>query len=138
PPVVMDHPMISRGMPEVRGALARRRRRLQTQWLNIAQTAIAASAAWALASLVNARPFFAPVSAVISLGVARGRRTTRAIELALGVAVGIAVADLIVLALGTGTLVIALVVALSMMAALLLGAGAILVNQAAASAIPDA
>src|SRR5207247_4559894 len=40
-----------------------------------------------------------------------------------------------VLALGTGTLVIALVVALSMMAALLLGAGAILVNQAAVSAI---
>jgi uncharacterized membrane protein YgaE (UPF0421/DUF939 family) len=122
-------------MPEVRGALARRRNRLRANALNIAQTAVAASAAWALAGFVNARPFFAPVSAVISLGVARGRRTTRAIELVLGVAVGIAVADLIVLALGTGTLVIALVVALSMLAALLLGAGNILVNQAAVSAI---
>ena len=133
--LVVERPRIARTLPEVRGALARRRRRVRTQSLNIAQTAIAASAAWALASFVNAKPFFAPVSAVVSLGVARGRRTTRAIELALGVAVGIAVADLIVLALGTGTLVIALVVALSMMAALLLGAGNILVNQAAVSAI---
>ena len=67
--------------------------------------------------------------------MARGRRTARALELVLGVAVGIAVADLIVLALGTGTLVIGLVVALASLAALLLGAGTILVNQAAISAI---
>jgi uncharacterized membrane protein YccC len=75
------------------------------------------------------------VSAVISLGVARGRRTVRAIELTVGVAVGIAVADLIVHALGGGTLVLMLVVTLSMIAALLLGAGTLLVNQAAISAI---
>jgi uncharacterized membrane protein YccC len=75
------------------------------------------------------------VSAVISLGVARGRRTVRAIELTVGVAIGIAVADLLVHALGGGTLVLMLVVALSMLAALLLGAGTILVNQAAISAI---
>jgi uncharacterized membrane protein YccC len=67
--------------------------------------------------------------------VARGRRTVRAIELTVGVAVGIAVADLIVHALGGGTLVLMLVVALSMLAALLLGAGSLLVNQAAISAI---
>jgi uncharacterized membrane protein YccC len=67
--------------------------------------------------------------------VARGRRSVRAIELTVGVAVGIAVADLIVHALGGGTLVLMLVVALSMLAALLLGAGTILVNQAAISAI---
>ena len=121
--------------PAVRGGLSRRARRVRTFAWSIAQSAVAASAAWGLASLVNARPFFAPVSAVISLGVARGRRTDRAIELVLGVAVGIAIADLIVLALGTGVFVIALVVALSMAAALLLGAGSILVNQAAVSAI---
>jgi uncharacterized membrane protein YccC len=67
--------------------------------------------------------------------VARGRRTVRAIELTVGVAIGIAVADLIVHALGGGTLVLMLVVALSMLAALLLGAGSLLVNQAAISAI---
>ncbi len=122
-------------LPEVRSGLRRRARRLRTSGWVVAQTALAASAAWALASLVNDTPFFAPISAVISLGVARGRRTARALELVLGVAVGIAVADLIVLALGTGTLVIGLVVALASLAALLLGAGTILVNQAAISAI---
>jgi uncharacterized membrane protein YgaE (UPF0421/DUF939 family) len=96
---------------------------------------VAAGVAWTLASIVHSQPFFAPVSAVVSLGVARGRRTVRAIELTVGVAVGIAVADLIVTALGGGTLVLMLVVALSMIAALLLGAGTILVNQAAISAI---
>ena len=96
---------------------------------------MAAGAAWTLASTIHSQPFFAPVSAVISLGVARGRRTVRAIELTVGVAIGIAVADLLVHALGGGTLVLMLVVALSMLAALLLGAGTILVNQAAISAI---
>ena len=96
---------------------------------------MAAGVAWAIASAIHSSPFFAPVSAVISLGVARGRRTVRAIELTVWVAVGIAVADLIVRLLGGGTFVLMLVVALSMGAALLLGAGTILVNQAAVSAI---
>jgi len=119
----------------VRSGLHRRARWLRSAWWSIAQSAVAAAAAWALASLVNERPLFAPLSAVISLGLARGRRTDRAVELVIGVAVGIAVADVIVKVLGTGTLVIGLVVALSMTAALLFGAGAVLVNQAAVSAI---
>jgi hypothetical protein len=122
-------------LPAVRGSLRRRAGRVRRAALPIAQTALAAAVAWEIASFVNAKPFFAPISAVISLGVARGRRTLRAVELALGVAVGIAVADVIVVALGTGTLVVALVVALAMAAALLVGAGTILVNQAAVSAI---
>jgi hypothetical protein len=65
----------------------------------ILQTTLAAGAAWAIAASIHSRPFFAPVSAVIWLGVAM------------------------------------LVVARSMGAALLLGAGTILVNQAAVSAI---
>lgn len=119
----------------MRAGLRRRARRVRSESFTVVQTALAAGAAWALASLVNDQPFFAPVSAVISLGVARGRRTVRATELAIGVAVGIAVADLIVLGLGTGTLVLVLVVALAMAAALLVGAGTVLVNQAAVSAI---
>jgi hypothetical protein len=121
-------------LPEVRSAFRRRLGRVRSSWFGIAQTALAAAIAWALASLVNDNPFFAPISAVIALGLARGRRTLRAVELTLGVAVGIAVGDVIVLALGTGTLVVFLVVALAMAAALLLGAGTILVNQAAISA----
>jgi uncharacterized membrane protein YgaE (UPF0421/DUF939 family) len=113
----------------------RRIRRVRGELWPILQTTVAAGAAWAIASTIHPRPFFAPVSAVVSLGVARGRRTVRAIELTVGVAVGIAVADLIVRVLGGGTLVLMLVVALSMGAALLVGAGTILVNQAAVSAI---
>jgi uncharacterized membrane protein YgaE (UPF0421/DUF939 family) len=122
-------------LPELRGALHRRLRRVRGELWPILQTTVAAGAAWAIATTIHSKPFFAPVSAVISLGVARGRRSVRAIELTVGVAVGIAVADLIVRLLGGGTLVLMLVVALSMGAALLLGAGTILVNQAAVSAI---
>ncbi|HSD76505.1 MAG TPA: FUSC family protein, partial [Solirubrobacteraceae bacterium] len=95
-------------LPAVRGALRRRVGRIRRAALPIAQTALAAAVAWQLASLINDQPFFAPISAVISLGLARGRRTLRAVELVLGVAVGIAVADVIVTVLGTGTLVVAL------------------------------
>ena len=121
--------------PQVRGSVARRVRRLRNESWNVAQSTLAAGGAWLLASLIHPRPFFAPVAAVISLGTARGRRSRRAVELAVGVAVGIAVADSVVYLLGTSTLVLMLVVASAMSAALLLGAGVLLVNQAAVSAI---
>jgi uncharacterized membrane protein YgaE (UPF0421/DUF939 family) len=120
---------------DLRGGLRRRLRRVRSQGRAIAQTTVAATAAWGLASLVHPRPFFAPAAAVISLGVAGGRRTIRAVELTVGVAVGIGIADLVVSALGANTLVLGLVVALAMAAALLLGGGPLLVNQAAISAI---
>jgi uncharacterized membrane protein YgaE (UPF0421/DUF939 family) len=122
-------------LPELRGQVRRRTSRLRAGLWTIAQTAIAVGAAWALAQQVDSSPFFAPVSAVISLAAMRGQRTRRAIELVLGVAVGIAVADLIVTALGTGTAVLMLVVAMAMGAALLLGGGTLLVSQAGVSAV---
>ena len=122
-------------MPELRGQVRRRTSRLRAGLWTIAQTAIAVGASWAIARQIDSSPFFAPISAVISLAATRGQRTRRAIELVLGVAVGIAVADLIVSALGTSTPVLMLVVALSMGAALLLGAGSILMSQAGVSAI---
>jgi uncharacterized membrane protein YccC len=122
-------------VPKVRGAIHRRVRRVRAELWGILQTTVAAGSAWALASLLHPHPYFAPASAVIALGVSRGGRTIRAIELTAGVAVGILVADVIVRALGTNTFVLMLVVGLSMAAALLLGAGAILVNQAAISGI---
>jgi uncharacterized membrane protein YgaE (UPF0421/DUF939 family) len=122
-------------LPELRGQVRRRTSRLRAGLWTIAQTSIAVGAAWLIAQQVNDSPFFAPVSAVVSLAAARGQRTRRAIELVIGVAVGIAIADLIVGVLGTSTLVLMLVVALSMGAALLLGGGSILVSQAGVSAI---
>jgi hypothetical protein len=122
-------------LPELRGQVRQRASRLRAGLWTIAQTAIAVGAAWAIARQVNSSPFFAPISAVISLAAMRGQRTTRAIELVLGVAVGIAIADVIVSELGSSTPVLMLVVALSMSAALLLGGGTLLVSQAGVSAV---
>ncbi len=71
----------------------------------VAQTALAASLAYFLAAYVigSDQPFFAPIAAVISLGLTLGQRGRRAIEVVLGVVVGLVVADLLVLALGVGT-----------------------------------
>lgn len=99
--------------------------------------AVAAGVAWFVADdlLDNEQPFFAPIAAVLTLGLAIERRGSRAWELALGVAVGIGVADLIVLATGTGTWQLVLVVCLAMAVAVLVGGGVLLVNQAAISAV---
>jgi len=125
-------------IPEaVRASATRRLERLGGASAPIVQTAVAAGLAWFVAHVVlgHAAPFFAPASAVISLGVARGQPRRRAIELVAGVAVGIGIADLLSRLLGTGALQIGVVVALAMAAAVLLGGGTILVNQAAVSAI---
>jgi uncharacterized membrane protein YgaE (UPF0421/DUF939 family) len=122
-------------MPELRGQVRRRTSRLRAGLWTIAQTSLAVGAAWAIARQLDSSPFFAPISAVVSLAATRGQRTRRAIELVIGVAVGITIADLIVSVLGTSTPVLMLVVALSMGAALFLGAGTILMSQAGVSAI---
>lgn len=102
----------------------------------IAQTALGAGLAWTLASAVLGQdePVFAPIAAVIALGVTFGQRGRRAVELIGGVVVGIAIADGIVVLLGAGPLQVALVVALAMSAALLIGGGGLLVTEAGVSA----
>jgi len=111
--------------------------RLRAGGWPILQTAVAASLAWTLASMVlgHERPFFAAIAAVVSLGVAVGQEGRRAAELVFGVACGLAVADLIVLAIGTGPVQIAVVVALAMGMAVLIGGGTLLVTEAGVSAL---
>lgn len=111
--------------------------RLGTNVWPILQTAAAASLAYFLATFVlgNEQPFFAPIAAVLTLGLALGQRGRRAVEVAVGVAVGLVVADLLVLAIGVGTLQLGVVVALAMAAVVLFSDRTLLVNQAAASAI---
>ncbi len=120
---------------DTRGGPRRGVDRVRSRLLPVAQTAVAAGLAWQLALLVQPEPFFAPIAAIITLGVTVGQHLRRAVELALGVAVGILVADALVLLLGGGALVISVAVALAMSAALLFGAGQLLVNQAAVSAV---
>lgn len=119
-----------------RTTLRVRLERLRALAAPVAQNALAAAGAWLLATelLGHAAPFFAPMAAIIVLGLARGRHARRAVELAAGVALGICVADLIVLGLGQSALTIALVVALAMATAIALGGEALFVSQAATSA----
>ena len=106
-------------------------------WLQILQTAVAACAAWFLAVLILGvdRPTFAPIAAVICLGLAVGERARRAVELTFGVAFGVAIADFLVSAVGVAALQAGLVVALAMALAVFLGREEIGVKEAAISAM---
>jgi hypothetical protein len=111
--------------------------RLRSGWLQILQTAVAACVAWFLAVLLLGldRPTFAPIAAVISLGLAVGERGRRAVELTLGVAFGILIADFLVSILGVGAVQAGIVVALAMTVAAFLGRQEIGVNEAVVSAL---
>lgn len=102
----------------------------------IGQTALAAALAWLAATelIGHESPFLAPVAAIITLGTTYGQRARRAVEIAVGVALGVLVAELVVLSVGTGPAQIALVVALAMTAAVVLGGGGMVVSQAGVAA----
>jgi uncharacterized membrane protein YccC len=110
---------------------------LRGGWLQILQTAVAACAAWFLSVLLLGvdRPTFAPIAAVICLGLAVGERGRRAVELTLGVAFGVAIADFLVFVVGVGALQAGLVVALAMALAVFLGREDVGVKEAAISAM---
>jgi uncharacterized membrane protein YgaE (UPF0421/DUF939 family) len=120
-----------------RAGFRSRRERIIAVARPILQTSVAASAAWLIATELvgHDQPFFAPISAVVTLGLTVGERRRRAVELAIGVAVGIAIADLLVAAIGTGTWQIGVVCGLAMLAATLVGGGPLLASQAGASAV---
>src|SRR3954471_12117791 len=110
---------VRRRLAETRIGLRRGLQRVRSRAWPIGQTALAAGLAWELATLVQPRPYFAPIAAVIALGVTTGQHLRRAVELAFGVAVGILVADVLIGLTGRGGLTVFAVVALGMAAALL-------------------
>jgi len=111
--------------------------RLRSDWLPILQTAVAACLAWFMAVLVLGleRPTFAPIAAVIVLGLAVGERLRRALELTLAVAFGVAMADLLLSVVGVGAVQAGVFVVLAMGLAVFLGGGELGVNEAAISAM---
>ncbi len=111
--------------------------RLRSGWLPILQTAVAACLAWFLAVLILGleRPTFAPIAAVIVLGLAVGQRLRRAVELTLGVAFGVAIGDLLVALVGVGAIQAGIFVVLAMGLAVFLGGGELGVKEAAISAM---
>jgi uncharacterized membrane protein YgaE (UPF0421/DUF939 family) len=102
----------------------------------LVQTAAAASIAWLIAArlLGDPNPFFAPVAAIMSLSLTRGQRLRGALELIIGVALGIGLGDLLRREIGVGVGQLGLTVGLAGCAALALGAGQMLLTEAAVSA----
>jgi uncharacterized membrane protein YgaE (UPF0421/DUF939 family) len=129
-------PIIEEAAERSRVSMRTRIDRLRVAWRSILQAGVAAGIAWVIATdvLGHQQPFFAPVSAIVTLGLTISQRGRRAVELALGVAVGIAVGDLLVLAIGVGPAQLALVVMLATATAIFLGSGQMLASQAAVSA----
>jgi hypothetical protein len=78
-----------------RDSLMRRLERLRSHWFLIAQTAVTAGLAWLVAVrlLGHPTPFFAPIAAIVTLGVTYGQRLRRGIEIAVGVAVGVLIGE---------------------------------------------
>jgi len=129
-------PLIEEAAEISRVSMRTRLERLRVSWRSILQAGVAAGVAWLIATEVlgHQQPFFAPVSAIITLGLTYSERGRRAVEVAIGVALGIAVGDLLVLAIGEGAGQLALVVMLATAVAIFLGSGQMLATQAAVSA----
>ena len=129
----MDAELGARSRTSLRARVARLRSKA---WV-IGQCAVAAGVAWWLAAdvLDHEMPFFAPIAAVVSLGMSYGQRHRRVAEVTVGVALGVLLGDVVTHLIGSGGPQMALVVAVGMSVALLLDAGQLLVTQAAVQGI---
>ena len=129
-------PLIEDAAERSRVSMRTRLERLRAAWRSILQAGVAAGLAWLVATEVfgHEQPFFAPVAAIITLGLTVSQRGRRAVEVALGVALGIAIGDLFVLGIGVGAAQLSLVVMLATGVAIFLGSGQMLATQAAVSA----
>jgi hypothetical protein len=103
----------------------------------IAQSALAAGAAWEIALQIpgHGKPFFAPIAAVIALGAERGRRGRQAIEVMVGVTFGILFGAAIVAVAGVGAWQLVLATAVVLAVATAAAVPPVVRGQAAASAI---
>jgi uncharacterized membrane protein YccC len=129
-------PLLEEAAERGRVSMRMRLDRVRVAWRSVVQAGIAAPAAYLVATKVfgHARPFFAPVAAIITLGLSFSARGRRAAELSAGVVLGIAVGDLIIYVTGVGAWQLAAVVVLAICVALLVGQSQLFVNQVAVSA----
>jgi uncharacterized membrane protein YgaE (UPF0421/DUF939 family) len=111
--------------------------RLRANWRWFAQAALATAPAWALAQVLfgHDRPIFAPLAGLIAVSTTLGQRRRHAVEMVLGIALGIGIADALFTLIGSGTWQIAVIVVGAMVAAVALGGSAVLVSEAAVSAL---
>ena len=113
-------------------------RRLRTNWVPLAESVVAATVAWVIATVVvgHSAPFFAPAAAIIVLGQARGVRVRKTVEILIAVAGGVLLADIVAQLLGANTtLTIFVLIVLTLTITTAIGANGVAVVQAAVSAL---
>lgn len=115
-----------------RSSAVRRARRLRQRFFFIAQCAVAAAVAYVAAKDVFGItvPLYAPVAAIVTLGMSHGQRLRRALEIMVGVAVGAAIGETFVHYFGIGWWQVLVVVGSGMTIAALLDQGTLIVTQA--------
>lgn len=111
--------------------------RVRRATLPVLLASIAAAIAFALAryGLGHELPFFAPASAWIALGFTADRQPRKVAELAVGVAVGVGAGDLLVHAIGSGAIQVAVVLFVAVLVARFIGRGDLLAVQAGVQAV---
>ena len=111
--------------------------RVRSRLLFIVHSAIGAGVAYWIAVEVikHGQPFFAPMSAVIILGLSGGDRIKRATELTLGCALGVGLGDLLIMQIGTGYWQIFVVVGLALLVASFVSPAPLVSNQMAIGGI---
>ncbi len=109
---------------------------IEDVWALVQATA-AATVAWLIASHVidHRQPFFAPISALVSLNTSLGERGLNALRLLGGVFLGIGVAEVTLLVIGGGYGSLAIATFLALVLARALGTARVLLAQAGVSAI---
>lgn len=117
----------------VQSRLLRVRKRL----LPILQIGIASGLAYWIAKdlLGHQRPFFAPISVIIMIGMTGGERLSKAWDLAIGGTIGVLVGDLLFYRLGEGGWQIALIVSGSLAIASFFTKSQLAINQVAIGSV---
>lgn len=124
-------------LSELDKSLRNRLLRVRSRLLFIVHSAIGAGVAYWIAVEVikHGQPFFAPMSAVIILGLSGGDRIKRATELTLGCALGVGLGDLLIMQIGTGYWQIFVVVGLALLVASFVSPAPLVSNQMAIGGI---
>jgi uncharacterized membrane protein YgaE (UPF0421/DUF939 family) len=99
--------------------------RLKGIWFTLAQTSVASGLAWYIAHdvLAHPQPFFAPIASAVCLSISNVLRAQRAVQMMFGVTLGIGMGTVVWGLLGTGAVPIAIVTAIALAVAAMIGRG---------------
>ncbi|WKD58651.1 hypothetical protein CCASP_01125 [Corynebacterium caspium DSM 44850] len=122
---------------ELDKSMSGRAQRVRKRIWHILQSGLGAALAYWFATEIagHANPFFAPISAVIIIGLNGGDRTQKALELSFGCVLGVGFADLIIPLMGEGVWQLSVAVMASLAISSFLSASPLVSNQMAIGAI---